>query len=125
MQLHQDAPSDQNVISGYGDDHVLINGESHSGNLIVMPERIETDWAPDGFDALSEAHMTQLAELGVEIVLIGTGQRQRFPAPVLLRPLMEARIGMEIMDLPAACRTYNILVGENRSVAAALLFDPT
>lgn len=55
---------------------------------------------------------------------MGTGRRQRFPNPALLRPLMEARIGFEFMDLPAACRTYNILVAESRAVALALLFDP-
>ena len=49
---------------------------------------------------------------------------QRFPAPAVMRPLIEAKIGFEIMDLPAACRTYNILMGENRNVAAALFFDP-
>jgi uncharacterized protein len=57
------------------------------------------------------------------VVLLGTGWRQRFPAPALMRPLMDERIGYEIMDLPAACRTYNILMAEGRYVAAALLFD--
>ena len=66
-----------------------------------------------------------VAFLGVEIVLIGTGRRQRFPAPALMRPLMQARIGFEVMDLGSACRTFNILVNEGRSVAAALIFDPT
>ncbi|QID18118.1 Xcc1710-like domain-containing protein [Nitrogeniibacter mangrovi] len=123
MKLHQDDISDQNVITGYGDDHVTINGEAHHGHLIVMPDRIQHDWAPAGFEGLADTHVAVLADLGVEIVLIGTGRRQRFPSPQILRPLIDAGIGMEIMDVAAACRTYNILVGENRSVAAALLFD--
>ena len=58
-----------------------------------------------------------------ELLLLGTGERQRFPAPGLLRPLIEARIGFEVMDLPAACRTFNILMAEGRLVAAALLIE--
>jgi uncharacterized protein len=57
-------------------------------------------------------------------VLLGTGQRLRFPAPRLTRCLSVARVGIEVMDTPAACRTYNILMGEGRRVLAALLFDP-
>ena len=68
--------------------------------------------------------LARLAGLGTEIVILGTGLRQRFPAPQLLRPLMQARIGFEVMDLGSACRTYNLLVAEHRAVAAALLFDP-
>ncbi len=123
MKLHHDDITDRNVITGYAHDHVLINGEAHHGHLVVMPERIETGWAVNGFDGLSDGDVAVLAQLGVEIVLIGTGMRQRFPSPHIMRPLIDAGIGMEIMDVPAACRTYNILVGENRSVAAALLFD--
>ena len=58
-----------------------------------------------------------------KILIIGTGRRQRFPQPQLLRGLVEARIGFEFMDLAAACRTYNILVAEGRAVALALLFE--
>ena len=90
----------------------------------MLPATVRTDWATGGFDALTEADFEALAALGVEIVLIGTGSRQRFPAPALLRPLMQARIGFEVMDLGSACRTFNILAGEGRSVAAALIFDP-
>jgi len=124
MKLHQDQPDSINTVTGYGADHVLINRVRHDGNLILTAERIVVDWAPGGFAGLSADDLTQACSLGVEIVLIGTGARQRFPSPALLRPLIDARIGFEIMDLPAACRTYNVLVGEGRSVAAGLLFDP-
>lgn len=123
MKLHRDQVSDQNVINAYGDDHVVVNEMRHSGNLIVLSDRIEAGWAAGGFDALCEDDFAALAALGVEIILIGTGRRQRFPSPALLRPLIEAQIGVEVMDLAAACRTYNILTAEYRSVAAALLFD--
>jgi len=70
---------------------------------------------------LATTHFAQLATLHPEIVLIGTGGALRFPAPVLLRPLYDAGIGVEVMDTGAASRTYNVLMAEGRAVAAALL----
>ena len=67
--------------------------------------------------------MEKLTGLGTEIILLGTGNRLRFPSGALLRPFAKAGIGLDVMDLPAACRTYNILAAEGRKVAAALLFD--
>ena len=123
MKLHLDNNANLNIVTGYGVDHVLINKIRQEGNQLITAERIVAGWASGGFDALAASDFEAVRALGVEIVLLGTGRRQRFPAPVLLRPLIEARIGFEVMDLAAACRTYNILVGEGRSVAAALLFD--
>jgi uncharacterized protein len=57
------------------------------------------------------------------VVLLGTGARQRFPAPVLMRSLIDRGIGVEVMDTHAACRTYNILMAEGRDVAAALILE--
>jgi len=99
----------------------MVNGERHASSLIVTPERL-LPWQPDSFDALAEAHFSPFLELGLEVLLLGTGPRQRFPHPRLLRALTERRLGVEVMDLQAACRTYNILMGEERRVAAALLF---
>lgn len=124
MKLQHDTITDKNVITGYGPGHVQVNGADYRGNLTVQPDRIEAGWTAGGFAQLSADDFATLAALGCEVLLIGTGDRQRFPAPALLRPLIEARIGFEIMDVPAACRTYNILMGENRNVAVALLFDP-
>jgi len=126
MKLYQDNNANLNVVTGYGDDHVMVNKVRHDGNLILTAGQIRTGWAPEArgdLGALRAEDLAAVAELRPEIVIVGTGRRQRFPAPALLRPLIEARIGFEFMDLPAACRTYNILVGEGRSVAVALLFD--
>ncbi|MCB1909459.1 MAG: Mth938-like domain-containing protein [Rhodocyclaceae bacterium] len=124
MKLFLDTSGELNTVTGYGDDHVRINQNRFESNLIVLPAAIHADWAGGGFDALCEPDFERLAGLGAEIVLIGTGRRQRFPAPVLLRPLVQAQIGFEVMDLGSACRTFNILVNEGRSVAAALIFNP-
>lgn len=124
MKLHLHNEPGLNIISAYGPDHVFINRQRHDGSLIVTGRRIVSPWVAGDFDSLAVEHLRALAEVGAEVVLLGTGSRQRFPHPSLLRPLIEARIGFEVMDLAAACRTYNILVGEGRSVAVALIFDP-
>jgi uncharacterized protein len=121
VKLHASAPSALNTFSGYGDGFVLVNGQRHEQNVIVMPERL-LPWQAQSFDSLKEEDFQPLLELAPEILLIGTGPKQRFPHPRLTRKLAEKRIGVEAMDLRAACRTYNILMSEERRVAAALLF---
>ena len=123
MKLNLEQNPDLNVVTGYGTDHLMINKERHDGNVLVAADRIVGGWAPGGLANLSADDFAPVCEMKPEVVLIGTGSRLRFPAPAILRPLIEARIGYEIMDLPAACRTYNILAAEGRSVVAALLFD--
>ena len=121
MKLHASAPSALNTFSGYGEGFVMINGERHESNLIVMPERM-LPWDAASFDALTPNDFQVLLELNPEILLLGTGAKQRFPHPRLTQALAHKRIGVEVMDLQAACRTYNILMAEERRVAAALLF---
>ncbi len=123
MKLQRDIQIGQNIVTAMGDDYININGKRHASSLLVMPQQIEPSWGKAGFDALSEADFAQIVEIGCEILIFGTGRRQRFPQPALLRELMTARIGIEIMDTAAACRTYNILVLEGRIAAAALLID--
>ena len=123
MKLHQDLPVGQNIVTAIGDGYVAINGQKHVSSLLLLPQKLEPGWGMAGFDALTEADFAQIAALGCQVVLLGTGRRQRFPRPALLQPLIQARIGVEVMDTAAACRTYNILMAEGRSVAAALLLD--
>jgi uncharacterized protein len=121
LKLHASAPSALNTFSGYGDGFVMVNGERREQNLIVTPEQL-LPWSVASFDALGEADFEVILGLKPEILLLGTGPRQRFPHPRLTRALAARRIGVEAMDLHAACRTYNILMSEERRVAAALLF---
>ena len=121
MKLHASAPTALNTFSGYGDGFVMVNGQRHEGSLIVTPDKLQP-WSAATFDALVEADFEVFLGLDLEILLLGTGARQRFPHPRLTRSLAEKRLGVEVMDLQAACRTYNILMAEERRVAAALLF---
>jgi uncharacterized protein len=121
VKLHASTPSAANTITAYGDDYVMVNGARRDTSVIVTADRI-VSWSAASFDALSAEDFQGLSQLGVEIVLLGTGARQRFPHPRLTASLGAARIGLEVMDVKAACRTYNILVAEERKVALALLF---
>jgi len=121
VKLHATRPSGVNTITGYGEGYVMVNGERRSSSVVVLPDRIE-QWPAKTFDQLSVEDFAFLRTLNAEIVLLGTGPRQRFPHPRLTDALARAGIGLEVMDLQAACRTYNILVAEERKDAAALLF---
>jgi uncharacterized protein len=122
LKLHLESRSALNALTAYGEGYVMVNGERIERSVVVLPERILTDWPAASFAELAPEHFAALADLGCEIVLLGTGMQLRFPRPEIVHPLIRAGIGIEVMDLPAACRTYNILMAEERKVAAALLF---
>ncbi|HCZ13001.1 MAG TPA: Mth938-like domain-containing protein [Accumulibacter sp.] len=121
MKLQLEKSDGLNTFTAYGDGYVSVNGIRHSCNLAVLPERLIPDWTLATFETLSVGDFELLASLDAEIVLLGTGRVLRFPSPDLLRPLVRAQKGLEVMDLPAACRTYNVLMGEGRKVAVGLL----
>lgn len=123
MKLHPDRLVGKNIVTAYGEGYVDVNGIRHTSSLLLLPQSLETGWGSAEFAALGEADFEKLAQLEVDILLLGTGSRQRFPEPALLRPLMAARIGFEVMHSAAAARTFNILVAEGRQVAALLLID--
>ena len=120
MKLQLDRPEGLNTFTAYGDDYVSVNGVRYRCNLLVLPEHLMPDWSSATSATFSLADGAILAGLDAEIVLLGTGKQLRFPAPDLLQPLIAQRKGLEVMDVQAACRTYNILLGEGRKVAAAL-----
>jgi uncharacterized protein len=121
VKLHLSNADGLNTFTGYGAGYVAVNGIHHTRNVAVLPGQLLPDWTTASFETLTEADFARLAGLAPEILLLGTGDTLRFPAPALLQPLMAARIGLEVMDTQAACRTYNILVSEGRKVAAAIL----
>jgi uncharacterized protein len=122
VKLHAASAGSLNIFTAYGDDYVAVNGVRHEKSLLVLPEQV-LDWEAASFDALTPGDFATLAAMDLEVVLLGTGPRLRFPHPSVTRALTDARIGLEVMDLKAACRTYNVLVAEHRKVAAALLFS--
>jgi uncharacterized protein len=123
LKLHAAPRSTLHVVTAYSAGQVAVDGRTLVRSLLLMPESIDESWGPDTFAALTSAHLEPLARLSCDVLLIGTGTRQRFPAAALLRPLIDAGRGFEVMDTQAACRTYNILVAEGRAVAAALIVE--
>jgi uncharacterized protein len=122
MKMRADRIEGQNAIARHGPEGVLINGVEYTQSVIVAWNGTVRPWHAGSFEALGADHFASIAALAPELVLFGSGPRLRFPAPALLRPLIDARIGVETMDTAAACRTYNVLLAEGRSVVAALLF---
>lgn len=125
MKLHLQNDPNLNIIHAYADAWVRVNEQTYTHSLIVTPQRIIADWQPRQFAALTAAHFAPIVELRPQVLLLGTGPRLRFPNPALTASLHSAGIGVEVMDIGAACRTYNILTGEGRQVAAALLIEET
>lgn len=126
MKLHSDQSFGLNTITGYGPGYVAVNKRNHQASLILTPQTIEPDWPVTGVESLTADLLLPLAQRTCDVLLLGTGQRQKFPSPALLRPLIEAsggRMGVEIMDTAAACRTYNILTAEGRTPLAALIVE--
>ena len=121
MKIEREQAEGRNAFTGYGQGYVEVNRARHGQSLVVSADRIITDWPAQSVEALSADHMAAIVELKPEIVLLGTGSTFRFPEAALLAPLYKAGIGVEVMDTPAACRTYNILLGEGRNVIAALI----
>lgn len=122
-ELRADSRTPYLNITACGADHVAVNGRVLQHSLLLMPEQLIEDWGPTAFSALTPAHIETLARMPWDVLLLGTGQRQHFPSPALLRPIYETGRGTEIMDTPAACRTYNLLASEGRLVCAALIIE--
>ena len=124
MKLQPDKSSAP-LVRAHGPDWLQIDDQRFAGSVIVssMPEHPARAWAPRSLDELVAEQLTELAASGAELVILGTGQRLRFPPPAWLAPFAARRVGLESMDTAAACRTYNILASEGRKVLAALLLE--
>ena len=120
MKFELDSVRSGNVIRAYHTDYVEIGEQRYSGPLIITPSAIYTDRLPASFTAITSQHLFALAELGAEVIIIGSGAKQRFLPPTLIAELNARRIGVETMDNGAACRIYNVLAAESRAVVAAI-----
>ncbi len=121
MKLHLNSTVGMNAITGHGDGTVAVNNKQINHALIVMPNQITDPWPIVDPNALSLTDFSHVLALKPELVVFGSGKTFRFPDARILATFSQARIGFEVMDTPAACRTYNVLASEGRNVAAALL----
>jgi uncharacterized protein len=109
-----------NLIRGYSASEIRIGEHQVRGSCIVTADRLITDWEPASFAELLPAHLEAVVALGPELVLLGTGVTQRFAPAAVRAALAQRGVGLEVMELGAACRTFNVLIQEGRRVAAAL-----
>jgi uncharacterized protein len=123
MKFQPDTLDGVNVLSRHETNRVWVNGTVWQSSLVVPWRGQVRAWGPTNFDALTPEHFDALLDAQPEVVIFGSGARLRFPPPALMRGLITRRIGLETMDVGAACRTYNVLASEGRSVMAALLIE--
>jgi uncharacterized protein len=123
MKLHSDSTQQYQTVTGYDASGVEINAQRFDYSLIVMPETPPRPWTVARFEDLEAAHFEQIALDSPDVVILGTGERQRFVHPRLIAALSSRHIGVESMDSQAACRTYNVLMGEGRKVTLALIIE--
>ena len=121
MKLHLASNGEQNHFTGYGNGYVSVNNQRYQHSLVVTPQTIYDTWAVASVDTIGAEQLNFLLSLKPEILLLGTGATHRFPGPASLREFARAQIGVESMDTPAACRTFNILIAEGRNVIAAII----
>jgi uncharacterized protein len=121
MKLQIAVAGVQNLFTAYDENCVTINHTRYQTSLIVLPDQPVESWSPTSLENLAEAHFGVVVAHAPEIILLGTGAKLRFPAREIRLAWARLQISVEVMDTYAACRTYNILAGEGRRVAAALI----
>jgi len=119
MRFAEDSRA-SNTIRAYAAGEIIVNDTRIARSVIITPDEVR-HWAPHSFDELQAQHLEVVADLRPEVVILGTGVRLRFPLPVITAGLQTQDIGVEIMSTDAACRTFNILLAEERRVVAALI----
>ncbi len=123
MRFTLESGTHVNTVRAYSARELRIGETVVRESCILSAEQLITPWEPARFEALEAAHLAPIFALEPEVVLIGTGTQQRFASAPIRAAFSERAIGLEVMDLGAACRTFNILVTEGRRAAAALFFE--
>lgn len=124
MKFQPDTLDGVNLIARHDAGRIVVGPSAYTHSLVVPWVGEPFEWQVARFEDLQATHFERLVALEPELVIFGSGTRLRFAPPALLRALIERRIGVECMDTAAACRTYNVLATERRSVVAALIVEP-
>jgi len=116
-------PTEKNHIRAYEPGAILLRDRTINSHIIISAEQIIEDWQPAALDELSIADFAPALALKPDVILFGTGIRQRFPSIHLTTEIMRQGVAIEIMDTHAACSTFNVLINEHRAAVAALLIE--
>jgi uncharacterized protein len=121
MRFTQDSTAAPHLIRAYGAGELRINNDVYRETVIVSASQVIV--LPDirEMSALVDFDPARILALEPELVLLGTGLRQVFPAASFRAQFLKAGVGIEVMDTGAACRTFNVLVAEQRRVVALLM----
>ncbi|HCU83923.1 Mth938-like domain-containing protein [Methylophilus sp. UBA6697] len=123
MKLHLHTSEQQYQINGVDSDAVIINRQRYVQPVIVSEQALSTDWFQGAWETLDAQQLAAILDFSPEVVLLGTGDKQRFIHPRHTQAFLSAHIAVECMTTAAACRTFNILTAEGRKVVAALLLE--
>ncbi len=125
MDLSLDRPDDYLFVRRTGADVITLADRELRRSFLLTPDQVVENWPAESADILSADHVEALLALQPELVLLGTGQRQIFPAPAFMAGFLRKGVGIEVMDNAAAARTYNLLAGEGRRVLGAFILGAT
>jgi len=120
MKFELDQTARHLIVRSYSSHELVVGDQRITRPVVLCGEHIDLDLLPPSIETLGAAHIERLCALGTDLLLFGTGQRQVFLDSSLMAMMLGRGIGCETMDTAAACRSYNVLVSESRSVAAAL-----
>jgi uncharacterized protein len=121
MNITQEVGAGSYVIRGYDHQRVVVNDAAFTRSLIISADYLDPGWEPQVLADLATSHLGKIIALQPEVVLLGTGERMEFPKQEIAVFFLQRGIGFESMGTAAACRTFNLLVSEGRTVAAGLL----
>jgi len=123
MKFAEDHNDAQYKITGYDTQGIYINGRLFERSILLSPMNIVDDWQPRVFSELEADHLDAFYSLKPEVIILGIGNKQTFPHSEILRRLTQEKVGFEIMDTQAACRTFNIIMAEGRNVVAGFFIS--
>jgi uncharacterized protein len=123
VKLQPDPKPSLNTVTRYDAQYIEINEHKYESSIFLMPEGEVQAWPVRRFADIGASNLQHILEIKPALVIFGSGQRLRFLKPAVIQDLMKARIGFETMDTQAACRTYNILMGEGRHVMGLFLLE--
>jgi uncharacterized protein len=121
MKLELDSLHGQYAIRSYRPGVIVVNEESLARSFVIMPDQLIRDWVPQHLEAIASEHLAELIGLDPEIVLFGTATGWIGQAARILASLQARNIGVEVMEIGAACRSYTVLMAERRRVAGVML----
>lgn len=121
MKLTDESRTAANMVRSYEPGELRVGEASYTRSCVIAAQMIVTDWPPQTIDELAPEHLDTVLALQPDVVILGTGPRQHFPSTALISKVLGRGIGFEVMDTAAACRTFNILLAEDRRAVAALM----